>query len=399
MTVSLTLVIPTRNRAELAQVAVRALLDHRGDDLRVLVSDNSSDEAQAEQLSRFCRSHDDSRLTYLRAADLTMPQHWDWALEQALARGETSHYAVHYDRKVAKPGHIRFLMEAIERRPEHVVTYVMDQVNRDSRRWVLWQTPWTGQSYEIPTARVARLASEGRIAAMGQAFPILSNCAVPRRTLERIRARFGDICDSTGPDAAFTFRLCALEQSYVHFDRPLAVIYGIERSNGAGYLSGSETDFVDFKTGWGDRPWQHAAPLPELDLGWNVLFHEYELVRRAVGDVLPPLSPEGYLEGLAWGLGYIVDPRRREAYEALLEQHGWRRSSEARARPPAISVGAAMWRRRTAVAAFVARTFGIMPKHANGFRFATEPGAVRFALRTSRRRAPRNPLLDPLLQA
>jgi hypothetical protein len=234
---------------------------------------------------------------------------------------------------------------------------------------------------------------------MGQAFPILSNCAVPRRVLEAVRDRFGDICDSAGPDAAFTFRFCALEQRYVHLDRPLAVIYRGERSNGAGYLSGIETDYEDFKATWGDSPWIEAAPLPGLDLGWNVLFHEYELVRREVGDVLPPLSPEGYLHGLAWGLPYVLDPGRREAFEELLEQHGWQRPPIAPARPRAVSTGASAWRRRRAVAAFVARRFGIMPKHANGFSFDTERGAVRFAVTTARRRAPRNPLLDPLLEA
>lgn len=402
MSASLTFVIPTRNRAQLALCAATSLLDGSGDEVRVVVSDNSTDERQAAWLERSCTRLATTRLTYLRAPELTMPAHWDWALEQALARVDTSHYSIHYDRKVAKPGATRFLLEAIGRQPAHVVTYLIDQVNEQSPCWVLWQTPWTGGLYEIETARVLEMVSGGKIAAMGQSFPILSNCAVPRQVLERIRDRFGDLCDSTGPDAAFAFRFCAVESSYMHLDRSLSVIYAMPRSAGAGYLSGKPTDFQDYVRSWGDRPWLDAVPLAGLNLGWNLLFHEYELARRAVaGHGFPPLSKEGYLQGLADGLPMVEDPDQRERHTALLESHGWQRPLHEDGTPrPAPRIRGALRSRLAALARrpgmvlALALVFRVMPEHITGFSFASEARALRFAMRLPRRRVAHHAYLD-----
>jgi hypothetical protein len=370
--------------------AAAGLLAEGGEELRVLVSDNSTDEGQAEQLAAFCRARGGARLTYLRAPQLVMPTHWDWAVEQALARHASTHISVHYDRKVPKPGRMRALLDAIARHPDRVITYAVDQVNEQQPGFVLWQPPCTGRLYEIPTARVSEMASEGRIAEMGHSFPILSNCAVPRPVFAEIRRRFGDICDATGPDAAFTFRFCALAESYMHLDASLSIVYATYRSNGAGYLSGRPTDYQDFKRTWGDRPWLDAVPLPGLDLGWNVLFQEYELVRREVGDErIPPLSRQGYLDGLAHGLAYVEDDARRAELRSLLEREGWRATAD-----PAAPPGSAPrtlrsrlggLRRRQSVVLFLASRLGHKPAHITGFTFSSEDEAIEFAGRYPRR--------------
>jgi hypothetical protein len=383
---SITFVIPTRNRAELAMRAVAGLLGEGGEELRVLVSDNSTDEGQAEQLAAFCHGRGDARLTYLRAPAMVMPTHWNWALERALSSEDSTHLSVHYDRKVPKPGRMRRLIDAIDRHPDRVVTYTVDQVDERPPGFVLWQPPSTGRLYEIPTARVWEMASEGLIAEMGHSVPILSNCAVPRQVFADIMRRFGDICDSTGPDIAFTFRFCALAESYLHLDASLGVVYATYRSSGAGYLSGKPTDFVDFKRAWGERPWLDAVPLPGLDLGWNLPFHEYELVRRQAGDGrFPPLSMPGYLNGLAYGLGYVEDETRRAELEALLEQHGWRAPRSAPEARPTLRERLGAPRLRQRVALFLAARLGVKPAHVSGFAFDTEAEAIECASRFPRR--------------
>src|SRR3954466_10998454 len=223
------------------------------------------------------------------------------------------------------------------------------------------------------------MASEGRIAEMGHSFPILSNCAVPRTVFAEIRQRFGAICDSTGPDAAFTFRFCALAESYMHLDASLSIVYATYRSNGAGYLSGRPTDYDEFKRAWGDRPWLDAVPLPGLDLGWNALFHEYELVRREVGDDgIPPLSTQGYLHGLAHGLRYVEDGARRTELRALLEGQGWRGEAEPVVAPAVRTLRSRVGglRRRKSVVRFLDSTLGVKPTHITGFTFRTEDEAI-----------------------
>jgi hypothetical protein len=406
VTARITVVIPTRNRAELAMAAASGLLAELGESGRVLVSDNSSDEEQGARLADFCERLGDRRLRYLRPPEMTMPAHWNWALGQALERDDSSHFSIHYDRKVPRPGQWRFLLDAIERRPDRVITYPIDQIIQQPPGWALWQTPWSGELVEIETARVRQMASQGRIAEMGHAWPILSNCITPREVLVGIAERFGDICDSTGPDAAFAFRFCALEDTYLHLDRALGTIYAIYRSNGAGYMSGKVTDFEDFKQMWKDRPWLDAAPLPGLDLGWNLLFHEYELVRREVGDArFPPLSSEGYLSGLAYGLAFIEDADQRAWYEELLQSHGWQRPAAPEPAAPGRSGHPGRRRLRSRIGGVVrshawlldlAWRAGAIPEP-NGFAFATEERALRFARRHQRSRTAHNALLDPLL--
>jgi hypothetical protein len=296
------------------------------------------------------------------------------------------------------------MLDAMARDPDRVITYTIDQIVGLPPDLSVWLAPWTGETYEIATARVLQMISEGMIPELGQAFPILSNCAVPRAAIEEIRRRFGSICDSTGPDAAFTFRLCSFEDSYLHLDRALGVSYANYRSAGQGYLTGRDTDYADFRKAFGDRPWLDAVALPELDLGGNMLLHEYELVRREVGDRFPPVTTEGYLNGLAYGLDYIADPGRREAYTKTLVSHGWRPPVAAGHTPPGrTSVRRDLRRRvgmivkRSRFLVHLAAAAGAIPEP-NGFTFAKEDRALRFAERHQRRPMTHNPVLDPLLE-
>ena len=125
-------------------------------------------------------------------------------------------------------------------------------------------------------------------------------------------------------------------------------------------------------------------------------------MRREVGDRYPALTTEGYLNGLAYGLDYVADPVRREAYTKTLVSHGWR--------PPVAAAPAGrasvrrVLRRRAGTVARRSRLLlqlasiaGAIPEP-NGFTFTTEERALRFAKRRRRRPTSHNPLLDPLLE-
>ena len=416
-------VIPTRNRAALAAAAIRSLLDQPGCRLQVFVSDNSSSEEETRRLADFCRGLNDASVVYMRPpALMPMPEHWDWAIRQAMDRSDAGHFAVHYDRRITKPGHFAFAAQVAARRPDLVVTYTLDMVVDEPPPIYLYQTPWTGKVYEMRAERVLELTARGMVADMGQAFPILSNCVVPRRVLEGIRGRFGNVCNSTGPDSCFTYRFCALNDRYLHLDRALGIVYASHRSNGLGYLRGrTDGDFGDFIKSWGDRPWLDAAPIPGLNLGQNMLYHEYVLVRReAGGDRFPPVDTEGYLAELARGLIPISDPRLKDEMREILRGHGWRgedggaaptevaaeaptprRPLSARLTPRRLLASAKArvqnrWSRlmeRPAFALFAADYLPIKPAHLHGFTFASNEQGLRYALRCPRRPEPVNPYI------
>jgi hypothetical protein len=378
-------VIPTRHRAELAIAAARSLLAQNNPALTIVVSDNSSREEEVRILADFCRAIADPRLLYIRPPEvLAMPAHWNWALEQAMARTDATHFGIHYDRKLWKAGSVNRLAAACAHDPAALVTYTCDFTNADGAAFVAWQYPGTGRLYEIRTAAIVRMAGRGTLLDLGQAIPLLSNCMVPRALLEQLRAHFGNICDSIAPDLAFLFRFSAVEASYLHFDAALSVMYAFVFSNGqAYYRRDASGTFGDFMKLWGNRPWLDAAPIPGLTLGINVAFHEYNLVQREVGkETFPPIEMKGYLRELAKGFFYIHDERQRAELRAVLEDHGWRPEAPAKLRP--------LWRRIAGRLRRMAR--GQIPNH----RFTTESESVDYLLSNPVRPGRHNPLLTIL---
>ena len=141
----------------------------------------------------------------------------------------------------------------------------------------------------------------------------------------RVRAKFGNICDSDTPDAAFLFRVCAVDEVRHHYDRALIITYGYTFSNGWAYFRGHQSGaWADWLKLWGDRPWIEAAPIAGLSLGYNVMFHEYNLVRRVAGDRFPPIDQDRYLNHLGSSLSYISDLEERSKLRDILKAHGWR---------------------------------------------------------------------------
>lgn len=380
-------VIPTRNRGPLAIAAMRSLLA-QDRPVDVFVSDNSPspDEALREECHTL-------GATYLRpAGSLSQATHWDWALRQVLERSAASHVTVHYDRKVTKPQHLPFIRSVAEQWPDKVISWPHDYVSDVPPPMRLWQPRWSGNVYELRTARIVQLTAAGRAGAIpSHALPLLSNCLVPRAVLTAVRARFGDLCDSTTPDSCFAFRFATLRDSYLHLDRAMGVLYAAHRSAGSGYLRGRGSDWAESRKLWGDEAWLAAAPIAGLNLGLNMLYHEYELVRAATGNQLPPIDRTGYVEDLAGSLRLVRDPETRSALRRVLREAGWR-GSETRGRLRAFV--------RHKLLGFLDEHLGVRLPNIDGRVFRNDEEALQYALshpRPRQKEAPHLTLLEPEL--
>lgn len=368
MTATIAALIPTRNRADLAIAAVRSLLDQNCP-IEIFVSDNST---SADGLRDFCLR--EKQVHYLRPpAELSMPEHWDWALGQVMERSQASHVTLHYDRKVSKPREWGALRSIASHWPELLITFSADFVTVDPPPRRLWQPPWTGKLYSVTTARTAALVAAARINDMGQSLPILSNCLIPRTILIRMAQRFGDICNGTSGDAPFLCRYLTLDDRYLHYDRPIGIGYAPQRSAGFGYLRGEGGDFPDYQKIWGKRKWLERAPIPGINLGHNMLFHEYEIVRKQTGERLPPIDFDAYLQALGQALRLKTDAAERERLTQILESHGW--SENANPAPPLSTA--------TKLRHFVGnllRRLRFGSGRTSGFSFRNDEEAIRFAL-------------------
>ena len=319
------LVIATRNRPAFAAANIRSILSQEGDFVLV-VSDNSERAGDRDELETICRDARDPRLLYIRTPrSLTMPGHWNWAMEQALARTDATHLGIQYDRRLWKPGAIRLLTNAVAAAPEMTTIYGWDSVFASEKYSVASRLRASGNLYAIRTSEIIERCARSEIVELDQVYPALANCIVPRGTFDRVRAKFGNICDSDTPDAAFLFRVCAVDEVLHHYDRALFITYGYAFSNGWAYFRGHQSGaWADWLKLWGDRPWIEAAPIPRLSLGYNVMFHEYNLVRRVAGDRFPPIDQDRYLAHLGDSLKYISDLEERSKMRDILTAHGWR---------------------------------------------------------------------------
>jgi glycosyltransferase involved in cell wall biosynthesis len=373
-------VIPTRNRAALAIEAIRSLLQQHDTPLAVIVSDNSSREEDVRLLREFCETAGDARLQYIRPPEpLPMGKHWNWALEQALPRTDATHFGTHYDRRITRAGGVAQLAAACARHPESLVVYPSDFVWKSGGRYRAGSVQGRGGDYLIRTSRVVALSAQGFLTEMGQGWPVLANCMVPRAVLERVRARFGTICDSLSPDCGFGFRFCAVEDSYVFLDWPIGIIYAFQYSNAQAYFRGDTSGtFGDFMTFVHGELWP-ASPIPGLNFGLNAVFHEYVVVQREV-EGFPQLEWKGYIRELGYGLQYITDPEQHAAAIAMLKGYGW-------VEPPP-----PRFRQARRVARAIITRLGILRQQRRWPAFATEEKGMAYLLANRRRRERRGGL-------
>jgi len=383
-------VVPTRNRADLAENAIRSVLRHDGKDIRVLVSDNSTTEEDLDRLSAFCEQCADPRLHYLRPpTPLAMSEHWEWAATEALRRSDATHCVYLTDRMMFKPGALRRVLEIVRRHPGDVVSYCHDRVDDDRDPVRVYQAAWSAQLVRVDSESLLRLTSQ---ASLHPSLPRMLNCVVPRVVLETMWDRFGTIFDSAAPDFSFCFKCLYLLRTIVYFDSSPIFHYSLNRSNGASADRGiPSADHTDFVANLNSEAPCFATPIPQLMTTWNAIAHEYCVAqRRFQSSLLPDLHPERYLGRVFYDVDHFQDPERQAQMRALIAGMGLTRESprsriarlvpkvfsRERVRRHAVSllvpaVSKPMWR-------FLESRFGAVPPHGNRFEFATPEEAIAY---------------------
>lgn len=319
------IVIPTRNRATVAESAIRAVLQQNRPDVRILVSDNSTTREALDRLSEFCNSLGDARLHYTRPPQsLPMTPHWDWALRRAFDLYDSSHVTFLTDRMIFKPGALADLAGIAARSPNKIISYMHDRVADNQRPVRLDQHPWTGNLFIVSAARLLELSSQSTVHEM---LPRMLNSLVPRRILNELDKRYGKFFDSHAPDFNFCYRVLGIEESIIFYDAALLVHYALDRSNGAAASSGAgREDREDFVSDLKKQHGYFATPIPEILTARNSVAHEYCVARKDTqSPKFPPLEKQRYLEAIAAELNEMTNPELRRETEELLIAHGWTR--------------------------------------------------------------------------
>jgi hypothetical protein len=379
----LTVVVPTRNRWELAATAVRSVVGQGVPNVFVLVSDNSTTASDAQALEALCREEFDRYdVLYVRPpGSLAMSSHWQWALHQALERTLANHVLYLTDRMLLKPGAVAKVAQLVEAGPEDVLSYHHDTVFDHERPVRLLQEPWSGRLFEVASRHLLYLSSRAVIHA---ALPRMLNCVVPRDVLSSVEARFGTVFDSISPDFCFAYRCLATVQRIHYLDEALMVQHGLGSSHGFTYTRGVESPVrSDFSEQLGRTTMNFASPVPEFQTIRNAILHEYAYVRSELGpDELPAIDPRGYLAAVVEDLSQVEDRRVRREMLAVLADNGWvgapkRRYDRAML---AIRLMFAGWDLLRAASRVIRRVPGL------GRRFDTPEAAIEHAQRSPRAR-------------
>lgn len=320
MSPSFVVIVPTRNRAALAQNAIRSVLAQAGTNVRLLVSDNSTTPAERAELAAYCSRLADPRLRYVNPPEpLPMPAHWEFAVGCAQESYDATHFAILTDRMMFRAGMLAAVTGLVAERPDEVLSYNDDMVHDLHAPVRLERKKLTGKVFDLESEQLLYLSSIG---VFPQALPRMLNCVVPRGLLAAIRTRFGDVYTSVAPDLCHAYRCMALRDRVRYFDAPVMVQYGFVKSNGTGYYDKKTNEaWADFNRCAGPRGITFAAPVPGVCCNLNVVYHEYCFVREQAGDParFPAVDWGRYVHAIANDIQSCANPENRAALFATLK--------------------------------------------------------------------------------
>ncbi len=313
-------VVPTRNRASLARAAITSVLGQVAAG-HILVSDNSTEPAELEELARFCAGLDPATVTYVRPSQpLAMTAHWQWALARGLQLPGLTHVLYLTDRMVFKQGALTRLLDLTQHHPDRVISYNHDRIDDFERPVRLEQRDWTGSLFEVPSGHLLNLTAR---AIVPPCLPRMLNCVAPVKTLAQLERRFRSVFSSASPDYAFAYRLLATVDGILYWDAAPLIHYALDRSNGASLARGiASKDSLDFIANLDNVTTNAAAPVPAFRTATNPIFHEYGVVRAEVGG-LPSIDRFQYLGMMDFDCRQLRDPSLARAMSSLLQAQGW----------------------------------------------------------------------------
>jgi len=331
---SLLVVIPSRNRSDLASRAIASTLDAPASDhVTILVSDNSTDTAEIATLSAFCRDLKDDRIHYIRPPEpLKMAAHWNWLFQFALDKFDFSHLTLLADRRIYRRGALHELCDLTRRHPDTAITTHSDTCYDDVQPIKLASKSWSGRLLKVRSEDMLKANALAVLEVM-VLVPVPFTSIIPRRLFDQVKQRFGDYCLSVAPDYCFGYRVLDLEDSILLYDKSMSLMLGTGRSNGMSMMRGTTNkDKADFIATNGGEEFRYGlTPIPEMITGINGIFQEYNFIRnQARSGRFPELDLPGYLANLHSEVTtFFENPALKEHYLSLLAARGNDKKAEA----------------------------------------------------------------------
>lgn len=228
-----TVIIPTRERADVLVFALRTVLAQDYDSLEVIVSDNASADGTRDAIAAIS----DPRVRYVNTGQrVSMAENWEFALGHATG----DWIALMGDDDGLMPGSLNSVAEIAR---ETGVRAIRSRVCKYS--WPsMTKKPFgrmvvpLGDGYEV---RETRLWQERVLNGVSgyASLPILYNGGfVGGDVIAAMRKARGKVYFSSSPDVYSAMAICSLVDRFTFVNEPLAISGASSHSTGASYFSG-----------------------------------------------------------------------------------------------------------------------------------------------------------------
>ncbi len=214
----ISVVVPTRNRGRLLRSALQSVLDQSFDDYELIVSNNDSTDDTNEVVNQF----QSPKLRYLKTdRTLSMPEHWEFALEQA--RGRYVTYLC--DDDAWAPSALARAAEVLTSTGSALavfcsaVYYAPDWLEPNLRN-TLHLPSFTGEVHERGSVNTIRKLFD--TCRVEMECPRMLNSICDLQTLQNVRRKAGTIF-ALCPDYSFAAIILTAVPSWLYIDQPLHV--------------------------------------------------------------------------------------------------------------------------------------------------------------------------------
>jgi glycosyltransferase involved in cell wall biosynthesis len=261
----LSVIIPTRERAETLQYTLRTALDQSSQSFEVIVSDNSSQDNTAEVV----RSLSDPRIRLINPGRrLSMSDNWDFALLHAA--GDYVMFIGDDDGIV--PGALDKLEVSI--RATHCLAY---RWPRPIYKWPMdgnparvLHLPPTTQALEVNLENLARVVVSRGGGWRWSLIPCMYHSAVAKRIPDSIREQTGRVFHSTQPDVFMSMAVPVFAKTARDLGYCVSVLGHSQKSNGGMVGRPERHEYFDrFVQEYGDYK-IHRTLFPEIPIGLNL---------------------------------------------------------------------------------------------------------------------------------
>ena len=324
---NLTILIPTRNRANLAIAAIRSVTTNPGAaGITLVVSDNSTDAAESSKLAQHIRQIDNAAPALITPPQpMPMTEHWEWAMTMAIDKTSSSHFCILTDRMLFRPGTLSRLIDLIASNPEDVISYTYDRIHDYSRPVVYQPLPRSGKLLRLDAGRLLKMSAHMKFTSC---LPRMLNSVAPRESLLRLKQKFGTVFSSISPDYCYCFRTLNVEPTILYHDKSILLSYAHDRSNGAATARGSDSgDHNDFLQTLASGTVNQMTPLPQIMTIGNAVVNEYNFVKNELDDsTCSEVDGAAYLNFLAAEILNFESAGAREESFKILKKAGWQQS-------------------------------------------------------------------------